>query len=235
MVSHGQPTPVSPFWAEPDTVDRFANREPDRRLAELLGTFSDPRCVRVLDLGCAGGRNTVLLANAGFDFHAVDGSGPMVARTRERIARIGGTAAAQERVRLGIMEDLGAFADSYFELVVALGIYHQALSPAHWHNCVAESGRVLQSDGLILISSFTPDSQPDGEPLRPVPGMRDMYGGFSSGPLCLFRAEHHDEKMAEHGFEPHVPTETVRVETEHGYRCTMNALYRKSGTDSHRG
>jgi hypothetical protein len=130
------------------------------------------------------------------------------------------------------MEDLGAFPDESFQVVVALGIYHQALSLAQWHTSVAESRRVLTEGGYVLLSTFTPESQPDGEPLQRVHEKRDMYHGFSSGPLCLFTVERHDEAMALHGFEPHVPTEKVRVATEQGYRITMNALYRKCVAES---
>lgn len=229
---HDEPIidPVAPFWKDPETVDSFANRDADRRLVQLLDKYADPKEVRVLDLGCAGGRNTVLLASKGFDFLALDGSWPMMERTRSRVSEICGEAQALERVRPAIMDDLSELADDTFQLIVALGIYHQALSLEHWHSCVSESARVLQQGGLVLISAFTPGSQPEGKPLDPVPNMPGMYGGFSSGPLCLFRAEEHDAQMASHGFRPHVPTETKRVETELGFRYTLNALYRKSGS-----
>jgi len=222
-----RPDSVSSFWKNPETVDSFANRDPDRRLVQLLDCYADPPSTRVLDLGCASGRNCVLLAERGFDFQAVDGSWPMMTRTRRRIAQMCGETAAQNRVRAGVMEDLSEFDDVTFDLIVALGIYHQALSFEHWHECVAESARVLKGEGLLLVSSFTPGSQPDGKPLLVVPGLDKMYGGFSSGPLCLFEPAEHDAEMANHGFEPHVRTETVKVETEHGFRMTMNALYRK--------
>jgi len=199
-----RPDSVSSFWKNPETVDSFANRDPDRRLVQLLDCYADPPSTQ-----------------------AVDGSWPMMTRTRRRIAQMCGETAAQNRVRAGVMEDLSEFDDVTFDLIVALGIYHQALSFEHWHECVAESARVLKGEGLLLVSSFTPGSQPDGKPLLVVPGLDKMYGGFSSGPLCLFEPAEHDAEMANHGFEPHVRTETVKVETEHGFRMTMNALYRK--------
>jgi SAM-dependent methyltransferase len=226
MNMHQQSDHVSPIWNDPETVDKFAGRDPDRRLVQLVNDYPKPPDVRVLDLGCAGGRNTVLLAGLGFDFRALDSSKPMVARTRERITSICGPAAAEQRVRLGEMADLSEFPDEFFQLIVALGIYHQASSLEHWHDSVAESARVLETGRLLLTSSFCPESQPEGRPLTSV---RGMYDGFSSGPLCLFGAESHDQAMAAHGLEPHVPTETVRVETELGFRITLNALYRKCG------
>ena len=48
---------------------------------ELIEEYPDPSRVRVLDLGCAGGRNTVVLAERGFDLEALDASAAMVAKT----------------------------------------------------------------------------------------------------------------------------------------------------------
>jgi hypothetical protein len=127
------------------------------------------------------------------------------------------------------MNDLSVFPDDSFDVVIALGIFHQALSLELWHTCVAESVRVLKAGGYLLLSTFTPDSQPDGKALVPVSDQSNMYDGFSSGPLCLFSSKEHDEKMASHGLRPHKPTETVKVATELGYRITMNALYQKCG------
>jgi len=171
--------------------------------------------------------HSVLLASGKFDFHAIDGSRPMISRTRERVAGIIGATEAEQRVKLGSMDDLGSFSDGFFHLIVALGIYHQSVSWDHWRKCISESARVLEVGGLVLISAFTPDSQPDGEPLKPVHEKQNMYEGFSSGPLCLLGQSDHDLAMASLGFGPFAPTETVRVETELGFRYTMNALYRK--------
>ncbi len=218
---------MTTFWEEPEQVQRFAEKEPDHRLAELLRSFPEPGQTRVLDLGCAGGRNTVLLAKSGFDFYALDNSAPMIEKTRERVAAITGEGAAIDRVRFGAMEDLGEFADGFFHLIVSLGVYHQARSPDQWRQALDETHRVLAPDGLMLTASFSPASQPQGEPLRSVPGQIHMYDGFHSGPLCLVDADQLDRAMADRGLVVHTATETVEVPTDEGYRVTVNGLYRK--------
>src|SRR5262249_21672412 len=140
---------MSSFWESPENVGRVAAREPDVRLAELIREYRDPSATKVLDLGCAAGRNVVLLARNGFDVEALDSSAAMVAKTRERLATLLGSAEAERRVRVGRMDDLSWAADASFEIVVALGLYHCAQSRAEWDRALAESARVLAPCGKL--------------------------------------------------------------------------------------
>ncbi|MGD2151931.1 MAG: class I SAM-dependent methyltransferase [Gemmatimonadales bacterium] len=217
------------FWEDPDRVEEFAGREPDRRLLELLGSFEAPGATRVLDLGCAAGRNTLILARHGFDVQAIDSSSAMVAKTRERVAAVLGADEAERRVRVGRMEDLSGFASQSFRLVVALGVYHNAASDETWDRTLNETARVLVPDGLALVANFTPRFEPHGEALRRVAGTRHLYEGFDAGPLYLLDAHELDAEMAAYGLVPVVPTETVEKQTDSGRRVTANAVYRKRG------
>lgn len=216
---------TDPFWEQPEVVEQFAAREPDHRLARLVEEYDRPGATRVLDLGCAGGRNTVFLAGRGFDAWAVDASAAMVERTRERLAEILGARAARERVREARMDDLSAFADGAFDLIVALGIYHNARGREEWERAVAESARVLRAGGRVLVNHFTPEVDLTGEGVRPVAGEADVYEGFPGGRVVLLDVDALDAAMARHGFRPEVPSERVRVETERGRRVSVNALF----------
>ena len=66
-----------PYWERPEIVEKFAGREPDRRLAAWLSDRQDLEGLRVLDIGCAGGRNSEFLARSGCDLYAIDSSLPM--------------------------------------------------------------------------------------------------------------------------------------------------------------
>lgn len=217
------------YWEQPEKVDEFAGRAPDRRLLAVLESFERPGGVRVLDLGCAGGRNTVVLAQHGFDFYAVDCSAAMVERTRERVTAVIGRDEATKRVRYGQMDGLAEFESESFQLVVALGIYHSAASRQEWDRALDETARVLAPAGQLLVASFSPRSEPTGESLRLVAGESHIYEGFDSGPLFLLEAEDLDTELSRHGLLPVVPSETVVTPTDEGNRVTVNALYRKAG------
>ena len=215
---------AAPFWERPDVVTRFAAREPDLRLAALAATFGTPTRVQVLDLGCAAGRNTLFLAARGFSVLALDASEPMVRATRERLA-----AARLDRpgvdVRVGRMERLEGVDPGRVDLVVALGVYHQAQGRAEWDAALAATGRVMARGGLLLVASHAPGTRYEGAEARPVPGEPHVYEGFPTGRSFLVVARELDRELARHGLLPFVPTETRVVDEGESRRVTVNALY----------
>jgi SAM-dependent methyltransferase len=216
------------FWDSAEIVERFAAREPDVRLMELLRKYAEPSKTRVLDIGCAGGRNAEPLARAKFDFEALDASPAMVAKTRERLAPILGADEARRRVRVGRMDDLSFAPDSAFDLVAALGIYHCAQDRAEWRRALGETARVLKPGGRLLVSVFTPETDLTGRGTHPVPGEPDVYEGFESGGRhVLVDAKGLDRDMARFGLAPIEPTRTARPKVETGRRVSANGLYRK--------
>lgn len=216
----------SSFWERPDVVAMFAGRAPDKRMVAWL-EFK-PKNTRVLDVGCAGGRNSLWLAAQGFDFYALDTSKAMLAKTRERVAEVLGRAEADKRVLESRMADLTGFEDDFFDLVVAFGIFQGAQTEAEWHRTVAETARVLKPDGDLTVAHFSPDSDPTGKGVHLVSGETHLYTGFPAHRrILLLHADELDTWAARHGFESVTPTQTVRVTTDEGYRTTVNAHYRK--------
>ncbi len=225
------------MWESAEVVERFAARPPDRRLlalfagegpyADVLREWAPPASPRVLDIGCAGGRNTVWLARWGADVWAVDASAAMVAKTRELLSEVLGTQEATRRVRVGEMRDLRPEADASFDLVLALGVFQDAQDSAEWHATLAEAARVLRVGGLCLVANFGPGSQPAGRPLTPVPGERDVWQGYGSEDrrMTLPKPEDLDADFARHGLKTVLQTERVHVKTARGYHFTLNALY----------
>lgn len=214
-----------PYWERTEQVRRFADRDPDRRMVALLGEEQRPGQVRVLDLGCAAGRNTVWLAERGFDLYAIDASPAMVEETRRRVGALLGEREALERVRLGPMSDLSLFADASFEVVLAIGILHNAQDRKEWNRAITEIARVTRAGGAVVVSTFSPGSRPADVRLVRDRSDPQVFHGFSAGPLYLVEPETLDLDFASAGFVPKRPTETVRRESDSGYRVAANAIY----------
>jgi SAM-dependent methyltransferase len=217
------------FWEDPERVQSFASREPDHRLLALLDDYPDPSTVRVLDLGCAGGRNTCILVERGFNVVAVDLSAAMVAMTRSRVAELISEAEAEQRVLRGPMDDLDWARDASFDLVVALGIYHEARDEDEWDRALAETARVLRPRGAALVSVFSPGTVLHGVRFEPVAGRRLLHRSDAGEMTRSFpTAKQLDHEMIGHGLVPAVETVTVRREVEDSVRVVTNGLYRKA-------
>lgn len=219
------------FWSDPERVEQFARREPDLRLAALLPRYEVPAYTRVLDLGCAAGRNTELLAGLGFDVFAVDLSAAMAARVRSRLARFFPQDELAHRVRVASMSDLSFLDDESVDLIVALGIYHQAVEDAAWHRAADESVRVLRRGGLWLIAHFAPGTGPIGAPFPRAAGAVYAHDGGAQGHLCFLEPEELDRELARRGVHPVAPTECVEREDDGRRRRTVNGLYGRDEGD----
>jgi SAM-dependent methyltransferase len=218
---------VDAVWEDPERVEEFARKPPDHRLVALIEAEPDPRRLRALDIGCAGGRNAVFLAENGVEVVATDGSAAMVARTRERLAPLLGAEVAASRVTQAFMDATPGAPDASFDLVVALGIYHNARSPEEWERALAETARVLKPGGRVLVSVFTPDTDLDGQGKTPVPGVPHLYARPEGRRMYMVDAETLDRDMAAHGLEPDEPTALAEGQVEVGRRVSVNGLYRR--------
>jgi SAM-dependent methyltransferase len=216
------------YWEQEDVVQDFAARAPDRRLLELIERYLEPQAVRVLDVGCAGGRNTVLLADRGFDVHALDASAAMVAETRRRLEPIVGAGEAAARVQRQAMHDLERYGPAAFDLVVALGVLHAAASWAEWQQSAAAIARVLRPGGMLLVAAFTPETDLTGEGVRAVTGEPHTYDGLPGGRAVLLGAAELDAALAQHGLVAEGPATLGITITELGRRVSANGLYRRA-------
>ena len=216
------------FWNDPERVDEFAKRDPDHRLVELIKDYSEPSRLRVLDLGCAGGRNAVFLARHGFDVYAVDSAQAMVERTRAELAATVNGEEAERRVLQGEMKDLSRFESGSVALIVALGVFQQAQSVNEWHRSLAEAARVLSAGGRCLVANFGPGTGSVDRKPELIPGTKFVYSGMRYGNACLLTVAQLDEEFARVGLTPEVPSQQVEREADGQRRVTVNALYKKA-------
>jgi SAM-dependent methyltransferase len=198
----GPEADATPFWEREATVRRFADMPADERtLRELAGL----RGARVLDVGCAGGRNAVALADAGLDVYALDASAAMVDETRRRLAAH--VPDPEARVHHGPFEDLARYPAAHFDAVLAIGVLHIQPSIQAWRATAARVARLLRPGGRLLLSHFTPNPAPGHDPPAPVPGAPHLYDDvMRHRRTLLLTPDEADAELAAVGLVPRTHT-----------------------------
>jgi len=111
----------------------------------LLVRYREALCGRVLELGCGGGRLSGYLCELARDFHGLDISPLMVAHC-SRLYPDGA-------FELGDLRDLSGYESGAFDVVCASFNVIDVLDDAERRGVLAEIHRMLDRDGLLLMSS----------------------------------------------------------------------------------
>jgi ubiquinone/menaquinone biosynthesis C-methylase UbiE len=114
---------------------------------DWVNRLSLPTGARVLEVGSGAGFLAVALAERGLVVDAIDPSDAMVARAHRRATN--SAAAARVTVAIGAVEAL-AFADGYFDLVVALGVIPWVPIP---QLAILEMARVVRPGGHLILTA----------------------------------------------------------------------------------
>jgi SAM-dependent methyltransferase len=191
-------------WNDPEWVRFFAEREPDVHLVQVLEESAEPASLRVLDLGCAAGRNTEAFLHAGCETYALDRAPAMLAATWERVGGRWPPGTGEGRVLRGDMRAL-PYRDEAFDLIAALGIYHEAECDAELAQSLQETRRVLRPGGRVLVSVFAVDMLPP-EAQR-VAGQRFQYAIPDGRRQCRVSEEELLTLCADAGLVPLRPVE----------------------------
>jgi len=138
------------FWNSEEITRYFADKPADPRIVDFLGRATLPAGLRVLDLGCGGGRHSELLASRGYEVCSVDVNPAMLETTRTRLGKLSLSA----DIREGSITSI-PYSDESFGLVVTTGVLHQAKTTAQYGEAMAELNRVMKPEGPVLLNVFT--------------------------------------------------------------------------------
>jgi SAM-dependent methyltransferase len=133
------------LWAGEDLVEQYDGRTLRPPEVMLLVRYRDALSGRVIELGCGGGRLSGYLNAIARDFHALDISPRMVAHCRRLYP--GGS------FELGDLRDLSRYESSSFDVVFPSFNVIDVLDDAERRHVLAEIHRMLEPDGLLMMSS----------------------------------------------------------------------------------
>lgn len=157
----------------------WAGEQHERAVAGVAGTLDrlqregvlPPPPARMLELGCGNGLSSYLMAGQGYEIHGIDIAGAAVAWARERFAAAG----LRGTFHQGTVCRMPVFADDSFDIVFDGSCLHCLIGEDRGR-CLAEIRRILQPDGVFVVSSMC------GEPRS-----GEARAGFDPQTHCLMQ------------------------------------------------
>ena len=193
-------------WSAPGTVAGFAQSPPNATLMAFAGSEILRGGPWALDVGCGAARNTVPLAQLGWNVLGIDLARPMIQAAAARAEMEG--VATQVRLAIAPMHALPAATGS-MDLIVAHGIWNLARSGDEFRQAVREASRVARPGAALFVFTFSRHTLPPGA--QPVAGETFVYTQFSGEPQCFLTEE---QLIAELGAAGFIPDAAVPL-TEH--------------------
>ena len=215
------PPPEGPnhYWNRDAVVREFAELEPPTYwrafFEQHAGTLR-----RVLDLGCGGGRNSVMLGELGYHVDACDLSEKMVRATLRRLAQLPAGLGEARVIRVDMLAL--PYADAAFDAVLANGVLHNVASVEQLARAVAEIRRALRVGGFLCLNMFT-SARVDPRLTRDAPG--DAYRTADGLDLLLLPTPRICELLELRGLERTGPVVEYERELTVGVRSVMRGVF----------
>lgn len=108
-------------------------------------------CGRALDIGCGGGRHSIVLAKEGFEAYSIDFSTSAIkaAKDNSRKAKVEGLISFQVGDALHL-----PYKDKLFDIINDDGCFHH-ISKDDWDKYIENVVRVLKKNGILRIKAFS--------------------------------------------------------------------------------
>jgi len=138
----------------------YAPEEPSRLVVNLIPALEKKGAKRILDLGCGAGRNTLYLAEKGFEVHGIDVSETALKTTKKRLEK---RKLKAELVK-GDMKAL-PYSNSCFDAIICINaIYHQRRMQIE--KTISEIFRTLRKGGVFLANFHSKRSSRYGKGIK---------------------------------------------------------------------
>ena len=142
------------FWESEESISRYSKIKYelyDIEAAYILKASillnKSVKDIKILDLGCGGGRTTIPLHKLGYDVYGLDISMPLIRNLQNKIPK--------EKAIYGDATTL-PFLDESFDIVFFSHNSIDYLYPySNRQQCVREISRVLKNNGIFIFSSHT--------------------------------------------------------------------------------
>lgn len=168
------------FYSDPNRKCPFFTENPDENLIELVETRKILPPSKVLDLGCGNGRNSIYLANLGFEVEAVDFSETAIKIAKENSSKTNNSI----KFHCQSIFDFRC-SDKKYDFIYDSGCFHH-IAP-HRRACfLSIIVQALDSGGIFAMVCFAPGGGSDYSDLE-VYEKRTLGGGLSFSEESLIK------------------------------------------------
>ena len=172
------------FWNDIKNIEWFRKQPVSLYWFDFFKEIKGAEKLRILDLGCGGGRNSEMIYKLKFDFYACDNYVGMVNETKERLSSLGlDRDVIDTRISLCQMDKL-PYESSFFDYIISHGVYHNAFNEDEYVEAIKESSRVLKKGGILCYNIFTSKDLCQDMKLAKVNDT--LYTTIDSLPMVLF-------------------------------------------------
>ena len=131
----------------------YKNRSEERKIqdddiVDFIEHYNFEKNLKVLDCGCADGRNSEYLINEGYDVTGVDFSQTVIERTQKRLPK--------GKFLTGDIRKLDKIESNSFDFLIDAGAFH-VNDPIDSISILKEYHRILKSSGKMFIRVFNKD------------------------------------------------------------------------------
>lgn len=211
------------FWNSDEIVNLFSDKKPSRYLDQYLSDNSIEE-FKVLDHGCGAGRNSDLLAEKGADVYCVDVNPAMVEQTIETLGNYYGENSS-DRVKQSHIVDL-PYNDNEFQLVVSMGVLHQAHNLKDLKTSINEISRVIKKEGDVILEVFTNEFLSRDFEIKEEYESAVTVRTSEKLPMTLLSEKKLLKLMRDSGFEL-IDSKSYKKELKTGVRSIFSATFRK--------
>ena len=124
-------------------------KKQDDHIVDFIEFYNFEKNLKVLDCGCADGRNSEYLINEGYDVTGVDFSQTVIERTQKRLPK--------GKFLTGDIRKLDKIESNSFDFLIDAGAFH-VNDPIDSISILKEYHRILKSSGKMFIRVFNKDA-----------------------------------------------------------------------------
>ncbi|HBC84462.1 MAG TPA: hypothetical protein DCZ30_03255 [Clostridiales bacterium] len=174
------------FWKDKKTAKEFTERPISQYIInEIEQILNNKEIQKAIDVGCGGGRYSRFLKQKGIDTLAIDKYKEMAFSLREE--NINFIQANMDNIPMD---------DDEFDLILCIGVIHNAVTKKEFIDTIKEFYRLLRNDGYVVLSVFTNDVISDD--LKCIDD--SVYDVLNKSPMVLLSKDEICEIVKDIGF-----------------------------------